>query len=106
VKTFLTYSTLGTVQTPQIGIYAPGQIAEVLERGSITIKINNGTPVSQNPVYVRTVVNAGIPAGVVGGLEAVADGTNTVVVPNVVFKTGVLDANGVAEVTILSRAAA
>jgi hypothetical protein len=106
VKTYLTYVGLGSVQTPQIGNYGPGQIAEVLERGSITVKINNGTPASQGPVYVRTVANAGIPAGVVGGLEAVADGTNTVVVPGVVFRTGVLDANGVAEVTILSRTAA
>jgi hypothetical protein len=106
VKTFLTYSTLGTVQTPQIGTYAPGQLAEALERGSITVKINNGAPVSQNPVYVRVLANGGIPAGVVGGLEAVADGTNTIVVPSVVFRTGVLDANGVAEITLLSRTAA
>jgi hypothetical protein len=106
VKTNLIYVGLGNVQTPQIGQFAPGQMAEALERGSITVKINNGTPVSQGPVYLRILVNAGIPAGVVGGLEAVADGTNTVVLVGVVFRTGVLDANGVAEITILSRTAA
>jgi hypothetical protein len=106
VKTQLAYTTLSVVQTPLIGQYLQGQMAEVLERGSITIKINNGTPVSQNPVYVRTVFNGAIPAGVVGGFEAVADGTNTVVLTNVVFRTGVLDANGIAEITLLSRVAA
>jgi hypothetical protein len=50
-------------------------MAGILERGSIPVTINNGTPVSQNPVFVRTVLNGSIPAGVVGGFEAVADGT-------------------------------
>jgi hypothetical protein len=50
-------------------------MAGILERGSIPVTINNGTPVSQNPVFVRTALNGAIPAGVVGGFEAVADGT-------------------------------
>jgi|SRR5215469_10766640 len=106
VKTNLAYIALGNVQTPQIGQYAPGSICDVLERGSVTVKINNGTPVSQNPVFVRTALNGAIPAGVVGGFEAVADGTNTVQLVGVVFRTGVLDANGVAEITLLPRVAA
>jgi hypothetical protein len=106
VKSQLIYQTLTTTQTTLVGLYAQNELAEVLERGSITIKINNGTPVSQNPVFLRILANAGIPAGVVGGLEAVADGTNTVQLTNVVFRTGVLDANGVAEVTLVSRVAA
>lgn len=106
VRTQLVYQTLTTVATPFVGQYNPGEIAEVLERGSTTIKINNGTPVSQAPVFVRIALNGGIPAGVVGGLEAVADGANTIQLTGVVFRTGVLDANGVAEVTLLSRVAA
>lgn len=106
VKTMLIYQQWGNVGSPQIGQYAPGAIAEVLERGSVTVKINNGTPVSQNPVFVRTVLNGAIPAGVVGGFEAVADGTNTIQLVNVVFRTGVLDANGVSEITIMQRVAA
>lgn len=106
VKTNLLYIGLGNVQTPQIGQYAPGSIAEILERGSITVKINNGTPASQGPVFVRKTANGAIPAGVVGGFEAVADGTNTVQLTGVVFRTGVLDANGVAEITLLTRLAA
>ena len=76
-KTNLIYSTLGNIgnQTPYVGSFAPGQIAGLFERGSIAVQINNGTPVSQNNVFVRTVLNGAIPAGVVGGFEAVADGT-------------------------------
>lgn len=106
VKTQLAFTTLSTVQTPLVGQYLQGQLAEVLERGSITVKINNGTPAANGAVYVRTAVNGAIPAGVVGGFEAVADGTNTVVLTGVVFRTGVLDANGVAEITMLTRAVA
>jgi hypothetical protein len=73
VKTQLVYSALSNVQTTLIGQYAQGNIAEALERGSVTVKINNGTPVSQNPVYIRTALDAAIPAGLVGGLEAVTD---------------------------------
>jgi len=106
VKTQLAFQTLTTVQTVLVGTYVPGQIAEYLERGSITVKINNGTPISQGPVFVRTALNGAIPAGLQGGFEAVADGTNTVQLTGVVFRTGVIDANGMAEITILSRLAA
>jgi hypothetical protein len=86
--------------------YLPGDIADAIERGSVSVKVNVGTPVSQGTVYVRILANAGIPAGVVGGFEAAADGTNTVALTNVVFRTGNMDANGVAEITLTSRVAA
>jgi hypothetical protein len=106
VKTNLQYQTLGNNGQALVGSYAPNEMAEALERGSILVKINNGTPASQGVVYVRKVFNAAIPAGVVGGFEAVADGTNTVALTGVIFRTGVLDANGVAEITLLNRVAA
>lgn len=106
VKTSLAFTTLSTIQTPIVGQYLPGQIADVLERGSVTVKIGNGTPVAGGPVYVRILFNGAIPASLQGGFDAVADGTNTVVLTGVVFRTGVLDANGVAEITLLSRAVA
>lgn len=172
VKTNLAYTTLGNNGTLQTAYYQPNEIAEALERGSITVKINNGTPKSQAPVFLRVALNAGVPAGVVGGLEAVADaavatnlsttagsasatvasatglavgqlvsgnvnvpantsiiainGTtitlsqnatttaatvatnfnSSVQLTGVVFRTGVLDANGVAEITLLNRVAA
>jgi hypothetical protein len=75
VKTNLNYSTLGNLGAPTLGSFAQGQQAGVLERGSTVVNITHGTPVSQNPVFVRTALNGAIPAGLVGDFEAVADGT-------------------------------
>lgn len=90
-----------------IGGYQPGLMADVLERGSATVTLNvPGTPVAGGPVYVRKVVNGSIPAGLVGDLEGAADGSNTVLLTGVVFRTGVVDANNSAEITLLNRVAA
>lgn len=57
-------------EVPSTGQYFQGQLAAILERGTIAVIVNNGTPQSQAPVYIRTVANASVPAGVVGGFEA------------------------------------
>ncbi|EKQ56276.1 MULTISPECIES: hypothetical protein [unclassified Clostridium] len=85
------------------GSYLPGEIMDVIERGSVTVKCNAGTPTSGGKVYVRTAVNTSIPTGVVGQFEAEADGTNTVEITNARWKTGKKDSNNVAELTILTR---
>lgn len=60
------------------GYYAPGMMVNGLTRGTISVAINHGTPSGANqPVYLRVVANAGIPAGVVGGLEATTDQVST-----------------------------
>lgn len=94
--------------TSGVGYYTPGQIADGLERGSIAVQLHvySTAPVAGGPVYVRIALNGAIPAGVVGGFETAADGSNTVEVANMVFRTGVIDANGVAEITLLTREAA
>lgn len=92
-----------TYVTNASGTYQPGEPCDVLERGSATIQVNVGTPTANGTVYVRIATNAAIPNGVIGGFEATADGTNTVALTNVKFKTGLIDTNNVAEVTILSR---
>lgn len=103
-------TTLGYPYIPGISVtgnYLPGALAEVLERGSIVVPVPVATGItSQGPVYVRITLNGEIPAGVVGDFEAAADGGNTVQLTNVVFRTGVLDANGMAEITLLNRVAA
>lgn len=106
VKTDLNFISLGNTGAISTNYYLPNEMAEVIERGSLTVPINNGTPVSQGTVYVRIALNGAIPAGVVGGFEAVADGANTVALTNVVFRTGVLDAVGMGEITIKVRVAA
>lgn len=87
VKTNLNFSTLGNIgnQTPYLGSFAPGTMAGVLERGSVDVVINNGQPVSQAPVWLRIALNGSIPAGIVGGLEAVPDAS---VVASAVTGTG------------------
>lgn len=85
------------------GVYLEGEPADVLARGSITVEVKSGTPVAGGKVYIRIAENEAIPEGVVGGFEAEADGENTVELTNVKFTTGNMDANKVAEVTVLSR---
>jgi len=111
VKTNLSYiaSVAGSIGGSNVAYYAPGEMAEVIEETSgLTVQVNNGQPVAGNPIYIRVTLNGTIPAGVIGGVEAVVDPTNaayTVVIPNVVFTTGVLDGNGVAEIGFLNRQA-
>ncbi|MFC8686326.1 hypothetical protein [Brevibacillus porteri] len=85
------------------GFYAPGQPCDVASRGTLTVVCNVGTPKARGAVYIRITANASIPNGIVGGFEAAADGANTVLIPNLKWTTGKLDANKVAEVTILTR---
>lgn len=106
VKTMLQYSSLNGGTLDPIGSYVAGEMAEAIERGSVTVVVNVGTPVAGGAVYIRTVLNGAIPAGVVGGFEAAADGSNTVLLTSVVFRTGNLDVNNIAEITLLNRVAA
>lgn len=85
------------------GSYLPGEIVDVLERGSMTVKCNVGTPTAGGKVYIRTIANAAIPLGVIGQFEAAADSTNTIEITNLRWKTGKIDGNKIAEVTILTR---
>lgn len=70
---------------------------DVLKMGYINVKVNVGTPVKGGAVYVRTVLNVAIPAGLVGDIEAASDGTNTFVLTGAYF-TGGIDANGNGEI--------
>lgn len=85
------------------GSYLPGEVADVIERGSVTVLCNVGTPKAGGKVYIRTAANASIPNGVIGQFEAEADGTNTIEITNARWKTGKKDGNNVAELTILTR---
>ncbi len=82
--------------------YTGQEPVDVLERGGVTVNCNVGTPTIGGPVYIRVAANASIPSGVVGGFEAAADGTNTILLTNAKWST-LKDANGVAELTILTR---
>ena len=84
--------------------YVANAPCDVMVRGNCTVKCQRGTPAAGTAVYVRVKANNSYPNAVVGGFEASADSTNTVQVPNIEWTTGSVDANGVAEVTIKTRA--
>jgi hypothetical protein len=93
------------VYTPG-GIYVPGNVADVLVQGTVNVQVNNGTPTAGGPVYIRVALNGLIPAGYVGGFEAVVDPNtagNTILVNGMKFKTGVLGTDGTAQLTIPTR---
>ncbi|SFE43656.1 hypothetical protein SAMN04487969_102508 [Paenibacillus algorifonticola] len=83
--------------------YVGNDPTDVIERGSVTVFCNNGTPTAGGAVFLRILANVAIPNGKVGQFEAVADGTNTIEITNAKWKTGKLDANKIAELTILTR---
>lgn len=83
------------------GAYVPNDAVPVLKRGCANVICQNGTPAYDGTVYLRIAANASLPNAVVGGFEAAADGSNSVALTNVKWK-GTADANGVAEVRILT----
>ncbi len=79
-------------ESPQTGQYLQGTLASILVgEGTIAAIINSGTPEGQKPVYIRTVANSGVPAGVVGGFEAAPGATDLF---NIVVGTGGAAAGG------------
>lgn len=87
----------------QDGRYAEGEPVSVFMRGSINVKCQRSTPGLGGAVYVRTAVNDSYPNCVVGGFEAEADEGKTQLLGNVQWG-GPADANGIAELIILTRA--
>lgn len=83
--------------------YQPMDMVSALNRGAVVVSCNHGNPTAGGKVYVRIKKNDAVVGGVVGGFEAEADGENTVLLPNVQWTNGYVDANGVAEITILTR---
>ncbi len=87
------------------GYYAPGQVADVMVKGTTNVYCANGTPTAGGTVYIRVALNASIPAGFIGGLEATSDGANSVAL-NPIFitwKTNFIETDGTAQVTITHR---
>ena len=113
VKTQLGYSPAApSGYGTGIGAYTPGSYASILVRGGISVKNLAGQGQAEGPVYMRTILNSSIPAGIVGGFEANADGVNNLLlsaIPDVLsayYKNGVQDANGITEIVFLNRAVA
>ena len=85
-----------------VGQYNPGEAVPVMKRGCVNVHCQNGTPAPGGAVYMRVKLNTGTyPNAVVGGLEAAADSTNSVQLTNCEWKGGA-DANGIAEMRIMT----
>lgn len=96
IKSVLTYLD----QT--VGQYAPGEAVSVFQRGSINVKVYDGTPALGGAVYVRTKTSGTYTTGVVGGFSATNDSGNVVQLTNCQWG-GPADANGIAELVILTK---
>ena len=84
------------------GQYNSGEAVPVMKRGCVNVHCQNGTPTPGGEVYMRVKLNSGTyPNAVVGGLEATADSTNSVQLPNCEWR-GAADANGIAEMRIMT----
>lgn len=84
--------------------YLSGTPCDVMTRGNVVVKCQRGTPSAGSAVYVRITANPAHANAVVGGFEAAADADNTIQVTNIEWTTGLVDSNGMAEVTIKTRA--
>ena len=101
IKTALTYLE------QQVGQYAPGEAVSVFQRGSINVKCAGGTPAVGGKVYILAAKSAqgDLKNAPVGSFVASADSTtpaNTVELTNCQWG-GPADANGVAELVILTK---
>lgn len=84
------------------GSYTTGDAVPVIERGSVNVICQKGTPAQGGDVYVRKEANSSYPTCKVGGFEAAADSTKTEKLTNAQWG-GAADSNGVAELVILQR---
>ncbi len=80
---------LGTAVPPTSGL------TDVLVSGYANVRVNAGTAAANGPVYIR--VAAAAAGRPIGGIEAAADGANTIVVPNCRFMSAA-DSSGNAEI--------
>lgn len=87
--------------TQGAGQYEPDEAVSVFKRGCINVLCPVGTPKLGGKVYVRTAINEAKPTGVIGGFEADADDGKVIELTNCQWR-GEKDANGVAEIRILS----
>ena len=96
IKSVLTYLDQA------VGQYAPGEPTSVFQRGSINVKCYDGTPALGGAVYIRTKTSSTYTTGVVGGFSANNESGSTVALTNCQWG-GPADANGIAELVILTK---
>ncbi len=73
--------------------YMPGEMVDVLKRGTVAVYVPTGTPTAGGTVYIVKAT---------GAFAVAADSTNTIEMAGWKFKGGV-DANKVAEIVLTER---
>lgn len=96
IKSSLDYLNPGT------GAFAPGEAVGVFERGSINVKCYDGAPALGGAVYVRIAESETYENSPVGTFSATNESTKTVLLTNC-YWGGPADANGIAELVLLTR---
>lgn len=93
VRSYPTQSALNGIgaAVPQSGI-----VHDIMRRGYMTVKCNAGTAKTAGKVYVR--VATGTELKPIGGIEAIADGANTIELKNAMFMHDA-DAQGKVEIS-------
>nr|WP_223238631.1 hypothetical protein [Acinetobacter baumannii] len=93
MRSYPTQSALNGIgaAVPQSGI-----VNDIMRRGYMTVKCNAGTAKKAGKVYVR--VATGTELKPIGGIEAVADGVNTIEIKNAMFMHDA-DAQGNVEIS-------
>lgn len=82
-------------QAAGAGTPVTGNAIGILKKGYMIVLVGAGTPAKEGLVYVR--VAAAAAGKPIGGVEAAADSTNTIIVANAQFMGGA-DASGYAEI--------
>jgi hypothetical protein len=82
------------------GGFPASTMADVIERGEVTVPVVHGTPTAGGAVYVRKTANGSFPAENVGDYRADADGSNTILLPNASWATGKVDGKNMAVIKL------
>lgn len=100
VKNVMTFG-FGANNAP--GAYEPTVPADILEIGSATVFVTEGTYAAGGALWLVSVAGTSHNVGDFVATATPADGSTTVALTNVKLTTGKVDANGIAEVTILTQ---
>lgn len=85
--------------------YEPAVPADILEIGSMTTFIAETSALAAGgPVYIVTVAGSTYTVGQLATISVLGDGSTTIQLTNCKWTTGKVDANGIAEITILTQA--
>jgi len=83
--------------------YLPGQPCDVQELGGVTVTCAEGTPTAGGKVYIATSIGTNVAVGDFCATATPAGGATTVMLTNAEWDDISVDANDVAEMTLLVR---